>query len=268
MERTDFDKGWSLLEEMAPGQPDALARTFADIAPDVANYVIAFGYGEVLSRPGLDIRSRQVATLAALAALGTAPEQLGFHIGASLNVGVSAREMVEVFYLVAVFAGFPACLNALSVARGVFDSRGVKLEPVESYATEGNRRERGLAALESTSKGAGRKVIESLQDIAQDFGGFIVDFSYGDVIARQVLTSKNKEIAMIAAAAARGTMRPQLKVHISAGLSVGLERSELVEILIQMAVYAGFPSALNGLFVAKEVFGERDSQTQSTKNNA
>jgi len=45
-----------------------------------------------------------------------------------------------------------------------------------------------------------------------------------------------------------------LKVHISAGLNVGLTRDEIVEIIMQMAVYAGFPAALNGLFAAKEVF--------------
>ena len=50
---------------------------------------------------------------------------------------------------------------------------------------------------------------------------------------------------------------PQLKVHIQAGLNVGLTREEIVEILMQMAVYAGFPAALNGLFAAKEVFASR-----------
>jgi 4-carboxymuconolactone decarboxylase len=56
-----------------------------------------------------------------------------------------------------------------------------------------------------------------------------------------------------------GNATPQLKVHIQAGLNVGLTREEIVEILMQMAVYAGFPAALNGLFAAKDVFGERDA---------
>ena len=257
MERTAFDKGWDLLDRMAPGQPDALAKSLADIAPDMAHYIVAYGYGEVLCRPGLDLKSRQIATMAALAAMGTAPEQLGFHIGAALNVGVSPQEVVEVFYLVAVFAGFPACLNALAQAREVFAARGVKIPPVTAYAESGSRRERGLAALESTSRGAGKAVLESLQDIAPDLGEFILDFSYGDVIARQVLTPRAKEIAMIAAATACGNMRPQLKVHVVAGLAVGLEPSEIVEIFIQMSVYAGFPAALNGLGAAREAFGDR-----------
>jgi 4-carboxymuconolactone decarboxylase len=53
-----------------------------------------------------------------------------------------------------------------------------------------------------------------------------------------------------------GTAAPQLKVHIEAGLNVGLSQDENGG-LMQMAVYAGFPAALNALFIAKEVFGER-----------
>lgn len=51
-----------------------------------------------------------------------------------------------------------------------------------------------------------------------------------------------------------GNAAPQLKVHIGAALHVGLTQDEIVEVIIQMAVYAGFPAALNGLFAAKEVF--------------
>jgi len=254
MDRTDFEKGWELLSAMAPGQPEALTAGLAGIAPDMARLVISFGYGEVLSRPGLDLKSRQTATVAALAAMGGVREQLRFHIGAALMVGVTPEEIVEIIYLVVVFAGFPAGLNALAVAGEVFADRGVKPGPVKPYADQTSRRERGLAALEATSKGAGRAVLESLADIAPALGEFILDFSYGDIIARQVLSPRHKEITMIAVAAASGTMRPQLKVHLSAGLAVGIERAEIVEVLIQMAGYAGFPAALNALSAAREVF--------------
>jgi 4-carboxymuconolactone decarboxylase len=61
-------------------------------------------------------------------------------------------------------------------------------------------------------------------------------------------------VATIAALTALGNAGPQLKVHIQAGLNVGLSRDEIVETIMQMAVYAGFAAALNGLFAAKEVF--------------
>jgi 4-carboxymuconolactone decarboxylase len=68
-----------------------------------------------------------------------------------------------------------------------------------------------------------------------------------------------REIATIAALTAMGNATPQLKVHIEGGLNVGLSRTEIIEIIMQMAVYAGFPAALNGLFAAKEVFKSRNA---------
>ena len=65
------------------------------------------------------------------------------------------------------------------------------------------------------------------------------------------------EIAVVAALTALGNATPQLKVHIEGALNVGVSQEEIVEVIMQMAVYAGFPAALNGLFAAKEVFAER-----------
>ena len=47
-------------------------------------------------------------------------------------------------------------------------------------------------------------------------------------------------------------------MHIEAALNVGCTREEIVEVFMQMALYAGFPAALNGLYAAKEAFRERD----------
>ncbi len=59
-----------------------------------------------------------------------------------------------------------------------------------------------------------------------------------------------------------GTAGPQLKIHVRCALNVGCTRQEIVEIMIQMAVYAGFPAALNGLSTAKEVFDEQITETR------
>ncbi|MGO4404703.1 carboxymuconolactone decarboxylase family protein [Bosea sp. RAF48] len=123
---------------------------------------------------------------------------------------------------------------------------------------ETNRRERGRRALAEIDGEAGHKVIAALADIAPDFADYVFEFSFGDIYSRPGLDLRSREIATIAALAAMGNAQPQLKVHIEAGLNVGLSRQEITEILIQMAVYAGFPAALNGLFAAKEVFATRD----------
>jgi len=126
-----------------------------------------------------------------------------------------------------------------------------------STNTNESRLERGKRALAEIDGQAGQNVIAALADIAPDFATYVFEFPFGDIYTRAGLGLREREIATIAALAALGNAAPQLKVHIEAGLNVGLEEKEIVEILIQMAVYAGFPAALNGLFAAKEVFQAR-----------
>lgn len=122
-----------------------------------------------------------------------------------------------------------------------------------------DRYERGLRALNAIDGGAGEKVVAALADIAPDFAKYLIEFPFGDIYSRPGLGLREREIATIAALAAMGNAQPQLKVHLEAGLNVGLTEAEIIEVLMQMAVYAGFPAALNGLFAAKEVFAARKS---------
>lgn len=117
-----------------------------------------------------------------------------------------------------------------------------------------DRYARGVRKLAEIDGEAGEKVIEALADIAPDFARLLIEFPFGDIYSRDGLGLREREIATIAALAALGNATPQLKVHIEAGLNVGLTKEEITETLMQMAVYAGFPAALNGLFAAKEVF--------------
>lgn len=118
---------------------------------------------------------------------------------------------------------------------------------------------RGLELLQEIDGHAGEQVVEALKDIAPDLARYTIEFPFGDVYSRGVLSLKEREIATIAALTALGNAQPQLKVHINGALNVGCTRQEVVEVMIQMAVYAGFPAALNGVFAAKEVFVNRDS---------
>lgn len=116
------------------------------------------------------------------------------------------------------------------------------------------RNERGRRLLAQIDGEAGQAVIDSLADIAPDFADLLFEFPFGDIYARPGLSLRDREIATIAALTAMGNACPQLKVHLRAGLNVGLTRQEIVEVLMQMAVYAGFPAALNGIAAARAVF--------------
>jgi 4-carboxymuconolactone decarboxylase len=92
------------------------------------------------------------------------------------------------------------------------------------------RYERGLALLKRVDGEAGERILQNLQDIAPDLGRYVVEFPFGDVY--------------------------------DGALNVGCTREEIVEVIIPMAVYAGFPAALNAMFVAKAVFRERAEESR------
>lgn len=120
-----------------------------------------------------------------------------------------------------------------------------------------DRYEAGLKKLQEIDGKAGQKVVDSLKSISPDLARYIIEFPFGDIYNRQGLDLKTREIATIAALTALGNCQPQLNVHINGALNVGCKPDEILETIIQMAVYAGFPAALNGMFVAKDVFLER-----------
>ena len=127
-----------------------------------------------------------------------------------------------------------------------------------SNTPHSERYQRGWNKLQQIDGQAGEKVVTSLSDIAPDFAQYLIEFPFGDIYSRPQLDLKSREIAVVAALTALGNATPQLKVHVHGALNVGCSREEVVEIMMQIAVYAGFPAALNGLFAAKDVFAERD----------
>ncbi len=118
-------RGLATLGVITGTDPEARIAKLTDIAPELGDWIIDFAYGDVVSRPQLDLRSRELVTVAALTALGNARPQLIAHIGAALNAGCQPQEILEVVLQMAVYAGFPASLNGLSAVREVFVQRGV-----------------------------------------------------------------------------------------------------------------------------------------------
>ncbi|WP_413653558.1 carboxymuconolactone decarboxylase family protein [Pantoea sp. B65] len=127
----------------------------------------------------------------------------------------------------------------------------------KAHSAASDRFRHGLAALEQISAGSGKAVTGSLMETAPDLSRFIVEFCYGDILSRSGIDNRTKELAIIALLTAKTGAAPQLKVHISAALNVGVAASEIIEVIQQMAIYAGFPAALNGIFSAQAVLAEQ-----------
>lgn len=118
------------------------------------------------------------------------------------------------------------------------------------------RYERGTRMLAAVDGPTGLAVVDGLAQSFPDFARYVLEFPFGDIYARQGLGLRERELATVAALCALGNAAPQLRVHVHAALHVGCTPHEVVEVVMQMAVYAGFPAALNGLAVVREVFGE------------
>ena len=121
-----------------------------------------------------------------------------------------------------------------------------------------DRYEKGMDILKITNKDKIQEVFKELEDIAPDLGRLIVEFPYSEIYSRDGLDLKTRELATVAALTAMGNAESQLKDHINAALNVNNNPKEIIEVIMQMSVYAGFPAAINGMRVAKEVFKKRD----------
>jgi 4-carboxymuconolactone decarboxylase len=104
------------------------------------------------------------------------------------------------------------------------------------------------------------KVLSQLDDIAPDFKNMVRDFAFGEIYSRPGLDLKSRQLATVAALAAMDNSPLELRAHLHGALKLGWTREELVEVLMQMAVYAGFPAAMHSLLIAKEVFAEIDAR--------
>lgn len=263
-----LSEGLDVLKVIGGSAPTPL-EALSDIAPDLARYAVEFAYGDLYTRPGLTLPQRQLATVAALAALGNAEPQLRFHIAGALNVGCTRREVVEVLMHTLVYAGFPAALNGITAARAVFAEHPATPGPPEASdtpaasgpATAGasERFARGLRALAEVDGHSGQQVVDSLNDIAPELGRYLIEFVFGDVYQSTGIDLKTREMASVAMCTALGTAGPQLRVHIHGFLNTGGTREEAVEVITHLAAYAGFPAALNGITAAREVFAARDA---------
>jgi 4-carboxymuconolactone decarboxylase len=253
-----YVRGMAALRRIAGERATEVIESLRDVAPDLGRYVVEFAYGDVYVRPGLTAQQRQLVTIGALAAQGDTAPQLNFHIDAALRVGVSPVEIVEALFQVVPFMGFARALNAVSVAREVFAQRGVTFEP--PVQTDGrDRYERGEEKLVEVDGQHGLDVIESLRDIAPDLGRYIVEFTFGDVYYRPWLSMPLRQLVTVGALTAFGDTASVLRVHLGAALNVGLSRTQVIEALIHVVPYAGFPRVLNAITVAREVFEERPS---------
>jgi len=117
---------------------------------------------------------------------------------------------------------------------------------------------KGISRFQDILGENGKDLIERLTKTSPDFARYLVDFAYADLYARPALSDKEKELAAVASLISQGSTGVPLKAHIHGMLNTGWTRAEIIELIIFLIYYTGFPSTVNALLTAQEVFDSLD----------
>jgi 4-carboxymuconolactone decarboxylase len=258
-----YEAGLNNLRIIDKEAGEAVVNSLNDFSPDLVKYIIEYAFGDVYSRSGLDLKAKELTVVAALTAMGNASPQLKVHIHGALNVGCNIAEIQEVILQMSGYAGFPSAINGMLALKdvvadrkleGKLDELGlIQSSPIPNNST---RYEYGAKNLRILNPNQVENLEETFKDISPDMAKLVIEYGFSDIFSRPALSFKHREMATIAALTAMGTAPSQLKFHISAGLNIGISQVEIREIMILMSVYSGFPSAINGTLVLKEVINE------------
>jgi 4-carboxymuconolactone decarboxylase len=122
-----FEKGIKQLDQLGEGSAQKVLDLFSNGYEDFAQKLIE-NFGDIFSRPHLNIQEREMITIASITTLGFAPDRLKTHIKGALNVGVSPQAIIEIIMQMATYAGFPAAVNAMLIAKEIFLERKINLK--------------------------------------------------------------------------------------------------------------------------------------------
>ena len=212
-------------------------------------------YGAIWSRPGLALDDRMVCALAALGAVQRLPK-LRRHVGAALDLGLSARAIVEILIQIGIYAGFAASEEAVAAAGEAFAQRGVALpeetardDTLDALTARGRQLMEQLHGDRATQGYAtpGNTVTGALYPLAIQYG-------YGEIWFRPGLDLRRRALVAVAAFTAL-KLDGQVRKFGQSALNMGLGRTEVIEAVIQTAPISGFAPALNALGGLSDVLG-------------
>ncbi|MDE9555323.1 carboxymuconolactone decarboxylase family protein [Xenorhabdus bovienii] len=115
--KTFTEHGRDIMEQLETGLADKVTNRLAELDADLPALITDYAFGAVVGRPGLDLKTREMLTVASLITLGNAQPQLELHMRAALNVGVTQQEVLEIVIQMSVYAGVPAFMNGLTAYR-------------------------------------------------------------------------------------------------------------------------------------------------------
>ncbi|WP_255555153.1 carboxymuconolactone decarboxylase family protein [Flavobacterium sp. NKUCC04_CG] len=255
--------GWNKLQQIDGEAGEKVINGLQDFSPELANLIIEYAFGSVYSLDKLPNKSKELVALSSLITQRAIPE-MKVHFNGALNTGNTINEVKEVILQMSAYVGFPKSICAMNTFREVLEERKKQgIDDIEGkmFQTDDltNLLEKGskeLALLDSMQE---HKLRENFESFSPELVQFILETGYGEIYSRKNLDKKSRQTVTIAALATLGTAAAQLKFHIKAGLNIGLTVEEIKEIMLLISVYSGFPSAINGMAILKEVVNDANT---------
>ncbi len=251
-----YQRGIEIFKQLA-GEERARAaiESLHAISPDLARFTVEFPYGDLLGRSQLDLKTREIGTVGALLAHGNAPAQLRFHMGAALEVGVTPQELLEIVIAAIPICGFACAVGAMDTVRTLFTKRDINIEPIALRCGDGrDRAEIGLQLMQRLLSSPPDQLSDETRAIAPELERWSIEFVAGEILSRAGLSDRDRYIAIVCMLTALGARPAALQRHLQAAVASGVSRQELLEILMQMSAYSGFPSALSACVQAHTLF--------------
>ena len=128
--------GRDIMDRLKPGLAAKVTNRLSELDASLPTLITDYAFGAVVGRPGLDLRTREMLTVASLVTLGNAMPQLELHMRAALNTGVTPEELLEIVIQMAVYAGIPACMNGLTAYRAAIAATGHTLPGLKGKTNE------------------------------------------------------------------------------------------------------------------------------------
>lgn len=265
--KTRREKGLDVLRTLSGSAEGARGMAeFFESRGAIGEIALLVGAGEVWSRTALSRRDRSLVVISFLTAMAREVE-LRAHVAGGLNHGLTPTEIDEIFVQIGAYAGLPVALAGAGIASAVLAEReggSVRKTPAAPLEKKdpARRRADGLELLKTL---LGQPQLDLERTEAQilesqgAMGEVVIDWAFSDVWTRRELSRRDRSLVVISVLAALNLVH-ELEIHVAGALHHGVTRSEIEEMLLTLAVYGGFPKAIDGMRTARNVFARVDGR--------
>jgi 4-carboxymuconolactone decarboxylase len=253
----DPTREWS--DEVRYSFLQGVDRAPAEIRQAWAKYMSETVLDGMWARPVLSRRDRSLITVAALAAL-RCPTALNTQLEVALQSGVSAETLGEVILQVGGYAGLGIAEEAMVALTTVLGRDGSEHNdgPEPEGVYPGDRFARGREILATLRPDLADRPGPPPHPFAPEWSGWLTETAFGDLWSRSGLTLIERERVTLAVVIALGR-ETEVRSHLGIASNLGISPNELGEEIMHLAVYAGFPAAVDAMRLAADVLSRNDT---------